>query len=50
MRVLFLGDIVGRTARNEVITQTISLKDEYKCDFVVTNCPLLGKNALLFSQ
>lgn len=38
MRVLFLGDIVGRTARNEVLTQTISLKDEYKCDFVVTNC------------
>ena len=38
MRILFLGDIVGRSARNEVILQTRQLKEKYKCDFVITNC------------
>ena len=38
MRILFLGDIVGRVARNAVIAQTRQLKDKYKCDFVITNC------------
>ncbi|MBL6597026.1 MAG: YmdB family metallophosphoesterase [Candidatus Puniceispirillum sp.] len=38
MRVLFLGDIVGRTARNEVIDQVPALREEYKLDFLVVNC------------
>ena len=38
MRILFLGDIVGRAARNEALAQTAGLKEKYKCDFVVTNC------------
>ena len=38
MRVLFLGDIVGRTARDEVIAQLPGLRDELALDFVVVNC------------
>ena len=38
MRVLFLGDIVGRAARNEVIAQLPSLRGELALDFVVVNC------------
>ena len=38
MRVLFLGDIVGRAARNEVVAQLPGLRDELTLDFVVVNC------------
>ena len=38
MRVLFLGDIVGRTARNDVIEQLPLLRDELVLDFIVVNC------------
>jgi metallophosphoesterase (TIGR00282 family) len=38
MRVLFLGDIVGRMARNEVIDQLPDLREELALDFVVVNC------------
>ena len=38
MRVLFLGDIVGRIARNEVIKQLPGLRHELALDFVVVNC------------
>ena len=38
MRVLFLGDIVGGTARNRVITQLRDLRDELAVDFAVVNC------------
>lgn len=37
-RVLFLGDIVGRTARHEVINQVPLLRAEHNLDFVVVNC------------
>ena len=38
MRVLFLGDIVGRTARNDVIEQLPLLRHELALDFIVVNC------------
>ena len=38
MRVLFLGDIVGRTARNDVIEQLPLLRDELTLGFIVVNC------------
>ena len=38
MRVLFFGDIVGRTARNEVIEQLPLLRNELALDFIVVNC------------
>ena len=38
MRVLFLGDIVGRTARNDVIEQLPLLRDELTLDFILVNC------------
>ena len=38
MRVLFLGDIVGRAARNAVITQLTGLRQELAADFAVVNC------------
>lgn len=38
MRVLFLGDIVGRAARNAVIEQVPGLREEMGLDFVVVNC------------
>ena len=37
-RVLFLGDIVGRMARNAVIEQLPRLRDEFRLDFIVVNC------------
>ena len=38
MRILFLGDIVGRTARQAVIEQMPDLRAELGCAFVVVNC------------
>ena len=38
MRLLFLGDIVGRTARNAVIEQAASLRVELGLDFLIVNC------------
>ena len=37
-RVLFLGDIVGRAARHEVIDQVPALRKEHALDFLVVNC------------
>lgn len=41
MRLLFLGDIVGRTGRNAVIERLPALVDSLRLDFVVIN----GENA-----
>lgn len=41
MRLLFLGDIVGRSGRNAVIDQLPGLIERYRLDFVVIN----GENA-----
>ncbi|MTI16592.1 TIGR00282 family metallophosphoesterase [Rhodobacteraceae bacterium RKSG542] len=41
MRLLFLGDLVGRSGRNAVIDQLPSLVEENQIDFVVVN----GENA-----
>lgn len=38
MRVLFLGDIVGRSARTAVIDALPGLRDELALDFAVVNC------------
>ena len=38
MRVLFLGDIVGRAARQAVIDKMPDLRAELACDFVIVNC------------
>ena len=37
-RVLFLGDIVGRAARPEVISQVPLFRAEHNPDFIVVNC------------
>ncbi len=41
MRILLLGDIVGKVGRNVVRTQLPRLKEQYQLDFVVIN----GENA-----
>ena len=38
MRVLFLGDIVGRTARHAVIEHVPALRSKLSLDFIVVNC------------
>ena len=38
MRILFLGDIVGRAARQAVIEQMPSLRAKLGCTFVIANC------------
>ena len=38
IRALFLGDIVGRAARHEVIEQVPALRKEHSLDFLVVNC------------
>ena len=38
MRVLFLGDIVGRAARQAVIETVPVMRSELGCDFVIANC------------
>ena len=38
MRILFLGDIVGRMARQAVIEQMPDLRAELGCAFVIANC------------
>jgi metallophosphoesterase (TIGR00282 family) len=37
MRLLFLGDVVGRSGRNAVLNQLPKLRERYKLDFVVIN-------------
>jgi metallophosphoesterase (TIGR00282 family) len=37
-RVLFLGDIVGRIARTEVIENLPAMRADLKLDFIVVNC------------
>lgn len=37
MRILFLGDVVGRTGRNAVRDRLPSLRDGWRLDFVVVN-------------
>jgi len=41
MRILFLGDVVGRSGRTAVIEQLPILRERYRLDFVVVN----GENA-----
>ncbi len=41
MRILFLGDLVGRSGRNAVIEALPNLRERYSLDFVVVN----GENA-----
>ena len=41
MRILFLGDVVGRAGRNAVIEQLPLLRERYRLDFVVVT----GENA-----
>jgi metallophosphoesterase (TIGR00282 family) len=41
MRILFLGDVVGRSGRTAVIEQLPGLRQRYRLDFVVVN----GENA-----
>lgn len=38
MRVLFLGDIVGRSARQAVIEHMVLLRESLTLDFIVVNC------------
>ena len=38
MRVLFLGDIVGRSARQSIIEQLAVLRENLSLDFIVVNC------------
>ena len=41
MRILFLGDVVGRSGRKVVLAELPSLRTRYKTDFVIVN----GENA-----
>ena len=41
MRILFLGDVVGRAGRNAVVERLPLLRERYRLDFVVVN----GENA-----
>jgi len=41
MRLMFLGDLVGRSGRRAVIEQLPALRKRYKLDFVIVN----GENA-----
>ncbi len=41
MRILFLGDVMGRAGRAAVVTHLARLRDEWKLDFVIIN----GENA-----
>ena len=40
MRVLFLGDVVGRVGRDAVIAELPGLRDRLALDFVVVNIEL----------
>jgi metallophosphoesterase (TIGR00282 family) len=41
MRLLFLGDVVGRTGRKAIVDELPGLRERYRLDFVVVN----GENA-----
>ncbi|MEM7192011.1 MAG: TIGR00282 family metallophosphoesterase, partial [Pseudomonadota bacterium] len=41
MRLLFLGDVVGRSGRQAIVEQLPRLRERYRADFVVVN----GENA-----
>ena len=37
MKILFLGDIVGREARKTVLSELLKLKNKYKADIIIIN-------------
>ncbi len=37
MRLLFLGDVVGRAAREAILRQVPMMRAQYELDFVVVN-------------
>ena len=37
MRILFLGDVVGRVARQQVIAAMPDLREELAADFIIVN-------------
>ena len=37
MRILFIGDVIGKTGRNILKKHLIPLKKELNCDFVIVN-------------
>ena len=37
LRILFLGDIVGRAAREKVVEELPSIKNNYSIDFAIVN-------------
>ena len=37
MRILFLGDIVGRAAREKVVEELPHIKNNYSIDFAIVN-------------
>ena len=37
MRILFLGDVVGRNARKTVLSNLANLKSKYHIDFTIVN-------------
>ena len=37
MRILFLGDVVGRTARQAILENSMALKEEFALDFLLLN-------------
>jgi metallophosphoesterase (TIGR00282 family) len=41
MKILFLGDVVGRSGRTAIIEQLAKLREDWKLDFIVVN----GENA-----
>ena len=41
MRVIFLGDIVGRAAREKVVNKLPSIKKDHDIDFAIVNGCLL---------
>ena len=41
MRIIFLGDIVGRTGRKAVVNALPELRTRYRADFIIVN----GENA-----
>ena len=48
MKIIYCGDVVGRSGREAVLSHIKDLREDYKADFVIVNAPTNLLNRLTY--